>query len=221
MRNVYAGEVHNVAAGYARNYLLPEKMAVYATPNNFDRCGLIDPEIAAKEEAAKLTQLSDEEGEEIRAADLLRRYLRNKTVRLIRNVDPNLPTMCHPGHVDTKALRVKLSKQFKIDLEEHEIIHIRNEPVKDLEEMDEQELLALIKAMRPDGSIIYKKIAGDDDGDDLSAAAEGEFEGFAADGSDLPTEDCDTKVKKLGEYVARIILTGGHTVPMKFRIERR
>ena len=103
---------------------------------NFDRCGLVDPEIAAKEEAAKLTQLSDEEGEEIRAADALRRYLRNKTVRLIRNVDPNLPTMCHPGHVDTKALRVKLSKQFKIDLEEHEIIHIRNEPVKDLEDLD-------------------------------------------------------------------------------------
>ena len=50
MRGAYAGEVHDVAAGYARNYLVPEKYAVYATPRNFERCGLVDPAIAAREE---------------------------------------------------------------------------------------------------------------------------------------------------------------------------
>ena len=49
MRGAYAGEVHDVAAGYARNYLVPEKYAVYATPRNFERCGLVD---TAQEDAA-------------------------------------------------------------------------------------------------------------------------------------------------------------------------
>jgi ribosomal protein L9 len=77
MRNVYAGEVHNVAAGYARNYLIPKKMAVYATPVNFDRCGLVDPLVAEKE-GKKL--LGEDGGGDLKAADRLKRYLKNKWV---------------------------------------------------------------------------------------------------------------------------------------------
>jgi len=77
MRGIYAGEVHNVAAGYARNYLIPKKMAVYATPINFERCGLVDPLIAEKE-GKKAT--AEEEGEDLKAADRLKRYLKNKSV---------------------------------------------------------------------------------------------------------------------------------------------
>lgn len=79
MRNVYAGEVHNVAAGYARNYLIPKKMAVYATPVNFERCGLIDPLVAEKE---GIEIVKEDEGEDLKAADLLRTYLKNKIVSL-------------------------------------------------------------------------------------------------------------------------------------------
>ena len=57
-------------------------MAVYATPRNFERCGLVDPELMEKEEQAKLSKFEDEEedDEDLKAADLLRRYLRNKMV---------------------------------------------------------------------------------------------------------------------------------------------
>lgn len=223
---MYAGEVHDVAAGYARNYLLPKKMAVYATPHNFERAGLIDPAIAAKEEAAQ-EELSDDENEDLKAADLLKRYLRNKIVRLIRNVDLNLPTMCHPGHVDAKNLRAKLSKQLKIDLEEHETIHIRNEPVVGLEDKDEQQLMQLIKEMDED---VAAKPAGEGGDAEVSGGTEdvGETEEVvAADKGDANEvdegvkKDCDTKVKQLGDYVAKITLEGGYIVPLKFRIDRR
>lgn len=83
MRNVYAGEVHNVAAGYARNYLIPKKMAVYATPLNFERCGMIDPLVAEKEGRKVSTE---DQGEDLVAADLLKRYLKNKSVSLLMSV---------------------------------------------------------------------------------------------------------------------------------------
>eukprot|EP00985_Skeletonema_marinoi_P005369 scaffold2321_cov117-Skeletonema_marinoi.AAC.2 len=240
MRGIYAGEVHNVAAGYARNYLIPQKMAVYATPRNFERCELIDPEIAAKEEEAaqKFAQEDEEENADLKAADVLRKYLRNKTVKLIRNVDPNVPTMCHPGHVSAMNIRDKLSKQLKIDLEEHETIQIRNEPVGGLDEMDEKERMQLI--MNMDGVIGATTGPGldDDDDDDAakgedkeeesveeeeSTAAAAAVETAAADDTSSTDEakDCDTKVKQLGDYLAKITLAGGYVVPLHFRVERR
>ena len=226
MRGVYAGEVHNVAAGYARNYLIPGKMAVYATPRNFERCGLIDPEIAEKEEAAQQQLLADEDedNEDLQAYDLLRRYLRNKQLKLIRNVDINQPVMCHPGHVSAKHLRDKLSKQLKIDLEDHETIHIRNEPVVSMETKEEYELMELLKEMDEDAS--SDKEEGDKD-DTEGGEVEIEVEdppveiGAAAVKTDGELKDCDTKLKHLGDYVAKITLSGGYVVPLKFSIQRR
>lgn len=80
MRGVYAGEVHNVAAGYARNYLIPKKMAVYATPLNFERCGLVDPLIAEREGKKAVVE---EVGEDLKAADRLKKYLKNKFVSVL------------------------------------------------------------------------------------------------------------------------------------------
>ena len=220
MRGVYAGEVHNVAAGYARNYLIPGKMAVYATPHNFDRCGLIDPEIAAKEEEAQQKLLDDEENEDLKAADILRRYLRNKTLKIIRNVDPNQPIMCHPGHVNAQNLRDKLSKHLKIDLEEHETIRIRNEPIVGLDSKTESELLELIEEIDAPTVVAVKK----------ETSEEGDVE--SVDNKEETTEeelttakpidtDCDTKVKQLGDYVAKITLAGEYVVPLKFTVQRR
>ena len=246
MRGIYAGEVHNVAAGYARNYLIPQKMAVYATSRNFERCGLIDPDIAAKDggedSASSSTKFDDEEEEEnadIKAADRLRKYLRNKSVKFIRNVDHNVPTMCHPGHVSAKHIRDKLSKQLKIDLEDHETIHIRNDPVVGIEEMDEKEVMQLINNM-DDG---MRGAAGRELLDDRKAnikdtesveeeksanatapgVGDGGVEDAAADDScsTVQNKDCDTKVKQLGEYLAKITLAGGQIVPLHFKIERR
>lgn len=226
MRGIYAGEVHNVAAGYARNYLIPKKMAVYATPRNFERCGLIDPDIAAKEEEAEAKKFSDDDEEEnldLKAADILRKYLRNKSVKLIRNVDPNVPTMCHPGHVSAKNIRDKLSKQLKIDLEDHETIHIRNEPIVGIEEMDEKEVMQII--MNMDGTTTEKDSTegegGDSTEEESSASTEATAAAAETSSSTDETKDCDTKVKQLGDYLAKITLAGGYVVPLHFRIERR
>ena len=221
MRGVYAGEVHNVAAGYARNYLIPKKMAVYATPRNFERCGLIDPEIAAKEEAATSAATEGEEdNQDLKAADLLRRYLRNKSVKIFRNVDHNQPLLCHPGHVSAKNLREKLSKQLKIDLEEHETIQIRSEPVVALEEKGEAELMQLVMEMEP----VIAKISGEDGTADDGFGSEGEKkvnDAVAATSAQEIAKDCETKIKQLGDYVAKITLAGGHIVPLKFNVGRR
>lgn len=84
----YSGDVMTVKAGYARNYLVPKKMALYATPENFERLGVTDPEAETIEEkrarlAAEAAAEEDEEAAaDLRAADLLKHYLRNKVVSL-------------------------------------------------------------------------------------------------------------------------------------------
>lgn len=228
MRGIYAGDVHNVAAGYARNYLIPKKMAVYATPRNFERCGLLDPEIAVKEEAAqqKLVSASegDEDNEDLKAADLLRKYLRNKSLKITRNVDLNQPLMCHPGHVTAKNLREKLAKQLKIHLEEHETIQIRNEPIVALESKSEAELMQLIMDMETVDVLLKKERS---DVTDETEYQEGGGESMivsnisAATATHDNAKDCETKIKQLGDYVAKITLAGGHVVPLKFNVGRR
>ncbi|KAL3806872.1 hypothetical protein ACHAXA_002151 [Cyclostephanos tholiformis] len=239
MRGVYAGEVHNVSAGYARNYLVPKKYAVYATTRNFERCGLVDPAIAAREEekqaaaSALLTAVDDDDDEEgnedLRAADVLRRYLRNKSLRIVRNVDPNMPVMCHPGHVNARNLREKLSRQLKIDLEEHEKIHIRNEPVVGLEEKGEAELMKLLEEMMDGGK--EKKGPAKEGADAVEARGGGSTDPAdqssvesaisSVNGEEDLLKDCDVKVKQLGDYVAKITLRGGYVVPLKFTVVRR
>ena len=79
----YKGEVLNVRAGYARNHLIPGKYALYATEENFERLGMKDPEKETPEEKRARLQreaISEEAAAELKAADLLKHYLRNKTV---------------------------------------------------------------------------------------------------------------------------------------------
>src|SRR6516225_4726559 len=57
-----AGQVVKVADGYARNYLLPRKLAYVATPGNlkvieFERQSLLRKEAKQKEDAEKLLQM--------------------------------------------------------------------------------------------------------------------------------------------------------------------
>lgn len=81
----YAGDVMRVKAGYARNKLIPEKLALYATPQNFERLNMKDPDSETMEERrerlAREQELSEEGGVEAKQADLLKYYLRNKVVR--------------------------------------------------------------------------------------------------------------------------------------------
>mmetsp|Transcript_19825 Transcript_19825/g.41605 ORF Transcript_19825/g.41605 Transcript_19825/m.41605 type:complete len:284 (-) Transcript_19825:89-940(-) len=217
-RGVYAGEVHDVSAGYARNYLIPQKMAVYATPKNFERCGMVDPALAEKAEKMKIDGNDEVEDEDLKAADLLRRYLRNKMVKIYRNVDPNMPTICHPGHVTSKNLRDKLSKQLNIDLEPHESIHISEETVIGVDDMEEKEVMALLSKLY-DGDGPADTVDYDNEG---AGEVGGEAEVSRGHGrEDNSVEECTIKIKQLGEYIARITLSGGYTVPLRFTVEKR
>jgi hypothetical protein len=80
----YRGDVLHVKAGYARNYLLPKRMAVYATPQNFVRLGMIDPHVETEEQRLARLQressMSATDDKYLKQADILKKYLRNKTV---------------------------------------------------------------------------------------------------------------------------------------------
>ena len=59
-----AGQVVKVANGYARNYLLPRKLAYLATPGNlkvieYERQALLKKEASQKEDAEKLKEMVD------------------------------------------------------------------------------------------------------------------------------------------------------------------
>ena len=87
-------EVATVKAGYARNYLIPQKMAVYATRQNFERFGMTDPHVDTQLEsllgigsdgtvqAGKALEKGSPEEQDFKAAELLKHYLRNKVVSL-------------------------------------------------------------------------------------------------------------------------------------------
>lgn len=49
------------------------------------------------------------------------------------------------------------------------------------------------------------------DGDKVQSMVE-EFE---------PKGKCDIKIKRLGDYLAKIILEGGHSVPLRFVVQQR
>ena len=88
--------------------------------------------------------------------------------------------------VDAVAVRKKLSKQLRIDLEPHEKVHLLAEPV-------------LHSELTQD---VVEKMVENDFGDSSDTR-------------------CTTQVKELGEYLARISLRGGFTVPLKVEVLKR
>lgn len=177
----YASDTIEVRAGFARNKLIPTKHAVYATPENYEKLGMVDPEILKVKKKKETVKLSEEEVADKNAAYVLRTYLRDKVLEMKRNALEDGTT--HPGMVDAAALREKLSKQLMIDLEEHEKITIDDLPVKFSELKIEDDDLPLIPL------------------DDV--------------------EKCTVELKKLGEYIATIHLSGGFQIPLKFHIIKR
>lgn len=82
----YKGDVLQVKPGYARNFLLPKKMAVYATPQNFEKLNIKDPEFESEAERRarqeKDSSMSAKEEQYLKQADILKKYLKNKVVSL-------------------------------------------------------------------------------------------------------------------------------------------
>ncbi|KAG7370989.1 LSU ribosomal protein L9P [Nitzschia inconspicua] len=194
----YKGDVLTVKSGYARNYLIPKKMALYATPQNFERLKMVDPDVETEEQRiARLQRESSmSAGEEkyLKEADLLKKYLRNKMLKLWRNVDPNSIDVLHPGMVTAEHLREKLSKQLKIDLDDSENIHIFSSEVDGTSntlqpmvfaELTDKQIQSMVEEYKP---------------------------------HDGP---CSIEIKRLGEYLAKISLKGGYSVPLRFVVLQR
>jgi ribosomal protein L9 len=80
----YKGDVVNVKPGFARNFLIPKKMAVYATPQNFEKYEIGDPNFETEEELKARFQressLSEKDEQFLKESDMLKKYLRTKTV---------------------------------------------------------------------------------------------------------------------------------------------
>jgi ribosomal protein L9 len=174
----YAGDVVHVKAGYARNYLIPQKFAVYATRQNFERFKLKDPEIESPQEKRMRLERETEVDKDLKAADILKHYLRNKVLKIWRNVD-SATSQVSPGVVDAKAVKSKLSKQLRIDLESHEKVHVSAEP------LTEKNVDAIINAMAP---------------------------------VDTP---CQVQIREVGDFMARISLGGGYSIPLKIEVIKR
>jgi hypothetical protein len=85
--------------------------------------------------------------------------------------------------VNSKILRQKLSKQLMIDLEAHEKIHLRGEPL--ISEVTERDVNNIMEEL------------GD---------------------RDTP---CNIEIRQLGEFIARISLGGGYSIPVRFEVLKR
>lgn len=227
---LYQGDIATVAAGYARNYLVPQKLAVYATRQNFINLNVKDPELETGEE--RQLRLAREalacDDKDLKAADLLKFYLRNKVVSRDKTKIKNTSIRCcclylliisilgpmqhhsrqqqkqqlkiwrnvdltgsdynaiAPGVVDAKAVRQKLSKQLKIDLEEHERVHVLQEAVNHADYATERQWEPLLETSFGDCNV-----------------------------------KCTTQIKHLGEYMARITLRGGYSIPLKLEVLKR
>jgi len=193
----YAGEVHTVKPGFARNFLIPRKKALYAIPKNFERVGILDPDLMAETAEERAAREKKDSDEDAKAADVLRHYLRNKTLTIWRKVDENAAgavvgsagTPLYPGMVDHVAVRRKLSKQLRIDLEDHETVQIYPEAISHSEIDDvekEKSMEEYFKSMKKLG------------------------EG----------EECQIQLKEIGEYLVKLSLKGDE-VGLRLAIMKR
>ena len=64
-------------------------------------------------------------------------------VKIWRHVDPDTGVV-YPGMVDEKALREKLYRQLKIELESHEQLHIMEKPVDAHERLTDEDIAILM-----------------------------------------------------------------------------
>ena len=60
-------------------------------------------------------------------------------LKIWRNVDADTGAV-HPGMVDEKAIREKISKQLKIDLDDDELLHIRETPLETHDNLTDEAL---------------------------------------------------------------------------------
>ena len=114
----------------------------------------------------------------------------------MRSVDPNTVDTLHPGVVTSENLKDKLSKQLKIDLDDHEPIHI------------------YFDTTTPSGdSTNVSPIL-------FSELNENKIQSMVDEFTTVG-DKCQIKIRRLGDYLAKITLKGGYSVPLRFTVLQR
>ncbi|MBO5197240.1 MAG: 50S ribosomal protein L9 [Lachnospiraceae bacterium] len=109
------GEVVKVSDGYARNFILPKKLGLEATPKNLNDLKL---QKAAEEKRQK---------EILEEAQKLAKELEGKKVLLTIKTGENGRTF---GSVSTKEIAAALKEQFGFDIDKKKMV--LNDPIKNM-----------------------------------------------------------------------------------------
>ncbi len=107
------GELKEVPDGYARNFLLPKKLAVVATADNINAMKL--------KEAAKKKQMAEEKA----AAEAVAEKLKSIVVKIYAKAGTGGKLF---GSITTKEISDGLRTQFEINIEKNKIV--QPEPIK-------------------------------------------------------------------------------------------
>lgn len=107
------GEMKEVSDGYARNYLLPRKLAVEANTDNLNALRL--------KEKAKAAQIAAEKAKAMENA----KALESVVVKISAKAGSNGKLF---GSITSKEISEALSKQFGIEIEKQKIV--QNDPIK-------------------------------------------------------------------------------------------
>jgi len=113
-----AGEMVNVADGYARNFLLPKNLAVLATPDNVT--------LMKKNEKARLRKLEIDKATATAVSEKLKDVLVTITARGGEASEGGTSKIF--GSITSKEIAEELQKQHGIEIEKNKIV--QDEPIK-------------------------------------------------------------------------------------------
>ncbi|MGE4352941.1 MAG: 50S ribosomal protein L9 [Oscillospiraceae bacterium] len=107
------GELREVSDGYARNYLLPKKLAIEATANNINTMRL--------KEKARAKQMAEEKA----AAEANAKRLQEVVLKIPAKAGSNGKLF---GSITSKEISEELKRQFDITIEKNKIVQA--DPIK-------------------------------------------------------------------------------------------
>jgi len=108
------GELVNVSDGYARNFLLPRKLAIHATPENLT--------VMKQQEKARLKKI---EADKAKANEIVSK-LENVLVKITARSGGDGGKLF--GSITTKEISEELLKQHDIEIEKNKIV--QDAPIK-------------------------------------------------------------------------------------------
>jgi hypothetical protein len=129
--------------------------------------------------------------------------------------------------VDARAVRKKLSKQLRIDLEPHEKVHLFAEPLGTL--LTTSATTTTTEAVVDGDSSNNVDDQGNNNNNNKKKKKDSTVEKPLTEEEELnalirrliPQDDENVQIRQVGDYLARISLRGGHIIPLKVAVLKR